>query len=92
MDRLGGDEVVVFADGVGGGAAFLPNAGDRGLRFQMQRGEIRDRETNSVWDLAGRAVSGSLRGEQLEQLPSKTSFWFAMVATEPSITVYDGRR
>ena len=92
MDRLGGEEVVVFANGVGGGAAFVPNAGGRRLRFRMQRGEVRDRETNSVWDLAGRAVSGALRGAQLEQLPSKTSFWFAMVATEPSVTVYGGRR
>lgn len=92
MDRLGGEDVVVFTDGVGGGAAFAPSAGGRRLQFRMQGGQIRDRETNSVWDLAGRAVSGALQGAQLEQLPTKRSFWFAMIATEPSITVYSGQQ
>jgi hypothetical protein len=38
--------------------------------------------------LAGRAVSGPLQGAQMPAVPSKTSFWFAIIAAEPEITVY----
>ena len=58
------------------------------LTFEVRDGEFTDRETGSTWDLAGRAVSGLLQGAQLPAVPSKTSFWFAIIAAEPEITVY----
>lgn len=54
----------------------------------MRAGQFVDRETGSNWDLAGRAVAGPLQGEQLPPVPTKTSFWFAIVAAEPGITVF----
>ena len=82
-------QTVVFTDlDSQTGAAFQPEAGGQGLMFQIQDGKFTDRETSSIWDLAGRAVSGPLQGAQLLAVPSLTSFWFAIIATEPGITVY----
>jgi hypothetical protein len=41
-----------------------------------------------VWNLAGQADDGPLKGEQLRPVPSRTTFWFAIVAAEPEITLY----
>ena len=44
------------------------------MTFEIQDGKFTDRETGSIWDLAGRAVSGPLQGAQLLAVPSRTSF------------------
>ena len=36
---------------------------------------------------AGRAISGELAGEQLEAVPSRSTFWFAYVAARPGVIV-----
>ncbi len=88
-DRVGGQTVVVFVDAKGkGGAVFRPIARGRELGFRIQNGKYMDRETASIWSLAGIAVDGQLKGTKLPPLPFKTSFWFAIVAAEPTITVY----
>ncbi len=56
--------------------------------FRMRSGGYVDAETNSVWDVSGKAVAGPLTGTRLVPIPSKTSFWFAVVAAIPTITVY----
>jgi len=87
-DTLGGEPVAVFLDGEGGGAAFRPRARGRSLLFRVEDGRIVDRETGSRWDPAGRAREGPLAGSRLEPLPTRTSFWFALIAAEPEATVY----
>lgn len=89
MDTLGDQAVVVFTDLNGRtGAAYQPLVEGRGLTFEIKDSQFTDRETGSIWDLAGRAVSGPLQGVQLPAVPSRTSFWFAIIAAEPEITVY----
>jgi hypothetical protein len=89
MDTVGDQDVVIFADPSGPtGAAYQPVAGEQTLTFEVQDGEFTDLETGSTWDLAGRASSGPLAGTQLLAVPSKTTFWFAIIAAEPEITVY----
>ncbi len=41
-----------------------------------------------TWNQASKAIAGELTGIQLQALPSKTSFWFAIVAAEPNIELY----
>jgi hypothetical protein len=89
IDTLGDQAIVVFTDPDSQtGVAYQPMADGQSLTFEVRGGEFTDRETGSTWDLAGRAVSGPLQGAQLPAVPSKTSFWFAIIAAEPEITVY----
>lgn len=88
-DTVGGRDIVVFSEPDGPSAtAFEPLAGGQRLSFEVRAGRLVDRETGSTWDLAGRAVAGPLQGEQLPPVPTRTSFWFAIVAAEPGITVF----
>jgi hypothetical protein len=89
MDVVGGQRLVVLIDARGiSGAIFEPVAGTQKLTFQTENGEYVDRETGSAWNLGGQAIKGALKGTQLPPLPSKRSFWFAVVAAQPTITVY----
>ncbi|MFQ5994787.1 MAG: DUF3179 domain-containing protein [Acidiferrobacterales bacterium] len=87
-DEFADQRVVVFIGAPGSGAVYAPNAGNRPLTFRVRNGQYRDEETGSAWNLAGLAMSGPLKGAALSALPSKTSFWFAIVAAEPAISVY----
>ena len=83
------NSIVVFTDLASQtGIAFQPEVKGQSLTLEIHDGEFTDRETGSTWDLAGRAVSGPLQGAQLLAVPSRTSFWFAIIAAEPDITVY----
>ena len=89
-DELCDERVVVFVDGRGGGAVFhrrLTDTNDTPLSFDVDEQVIVDREAGSHWDLAGRALNGPLEGRALHQLPSKTAYWFAVLASEPDVTL-----
>ncbi|HMC65678.1 MAG TPA: DUF3179 domain-containing (seleno)protein [Gemmataceae bacterium] len=47
-----------------------------------------DKETGSRWDIAGRAVSGELKGWTLTWLDSTQVKWFAWAAEYPETTTY----
>jgi hypothetical protein len=47
-----------------------------------------DRETNSHWDIAGRAVEGKLKGWTLSWLDGTQVKWFAWSAEYPETSVY----
>lgn len=87
-DRLGEEPVVVFsrADGPAG-AAFVPVADGQQLTFDMRARTIVDVETGSTWSMEGEAVDGPLRGSQLEPIPARVTFWYAIVATTPEVEV-----
>lgn len=90
MDTLADQAIVVSTDlDSQAGAAYQPEVGGQSLTFEIRDGQFTDRETGSSWDLAGRAISGPLQGSRLPELPSRTSFWFAIIAAEPEITVYE---
>ena len=81
--------VVVFLDGPAqSGAIYRAAIDGQALNFEALSDSVVDLETGSTWDAAGRAVAGELAGAQLEALPSKTSFWYAAVASEPTVTVF----
>jgi hypothetical protein len=47
-----------------------------------------DQETGSRWDIAGRAIEGSLKGWTLTWLDSTQVKWFAWVAEHPETSIY----
>jgi len=73
---------------VGTAAAFDRRRGDRTLDFEpAAAGRFRDRQTRSVWDITGRALSGRLRGERLRPLRHDEQFWFALAAFVPKARI-----
>ena len=64
----------------------------RVLTFKLESSEpfvMTDNETNSSWDIKGRAVSGELRGKQLVQIPAHNAFWFAWSVFWPETLILD---
>lgn len=89
-DQLNGEAVVVFVQSQPvQGAAYSAIYDGRRLHFQAQGDLFMDEETDSTWDLAGRAVSGPLAGGRLTPLPARTTYWYAMVAAEPDLQLFD---
>ena len=68
--------------------AWNRKLGDRVLNFELRKGAIIDRETQSQWNLLGSAVSGTLAGQQLKSVPSGVHFAFAWLAFNPDSSIY----
>ncbi len=103
-DVVGGEPVVIFfrkgtvspldrsainksAD-VGAGVAFSRLVEGRTLTFESADGGLRDLETGSSWDIAGRALTGSMAGAELKALVHGNHFWFAWAAFKPDTRVW----
>ena len=81
---------MVFTRGLSAGA-YLSTVDGQPLTFVTRdpsEGPYRDQQTGTSWDLAGRAVSGPLWGAQLDPVPSKRGFWFAVAGSNPGIDLY----
>jgi hypothetical protein len=69
---------------IGSVAAFAAEVGGRSLEFtRADDGTFQDQQTESVWNLFGRATSGPLAGEQLTAVEHLDTFWFAWAAFQP---------
>jgi hypothetical protein len=69
-------------------AVYRAVADGKKLSFRARKRDgqtvIEDAETGSVWSpLEGKAVSGLLKGKQLERVPYFYSFWYAWSAYRP---------
>jgi Protein of unknown function (DUF3179) len=75
-------EAIASGREVGAAAVFESTVRGRALSFRhgAEPGTVRDRQTESSWDLAGRATAGPLKGAQLRQVPHDDQFWFALAA------------
>ena len=49
---------------------------------------LRDRETQSIWNLRGEAIEGELAGLRLSRIPTYSAFWFAWAAFSPQSEIY----
>jgi len=101
MNKMNGESVVVFWYGrIKTAVAFRPRVGDRELTFYADKkaaaasdvapelSPFRDRETNSQWTIAGRAVTGPLKGSELEWVESVQCRWYAWAAEYPKTEVF----
>ncbi len=69
---------------VGATAVFDRRVDDRVLTFEAAGdGRYRDRESDTVWLLSGRAVDGPLAGRRLTAIPHGNHFWFAWAVFHP---------
>jgi hypothetical protein len=49
-----------------------------------------DKQTRSMWNFEGNAISGHMKGKQLTRIPFDEGFWFEWVAFHPKTGLYDG--
>lgn len=57
------------------------------LDLEFVGGEIRDKQSKSTWDPAGRCLSGALWGENLPRVTGFDTFWFAYAAFFPAVEI-----
>jgi hypothetical protein len=97
-DTLSGQPLLVVYDGdaqtglaysrrVEGQTLEFYNAAPQGAAPRSL--ELRDRQTDSVWDLQGRAVSGPLKGVTLEFVPSFISEWYGWSGYHPETALFE---
>jgi hypothetical protein len=88
-ETLGGEDLVVFlGPTAGAGAAFKATLEERRLTFEAREEGYFDLQTGSRWEISGEAIAGKLLGAQLSPIPTRISYWFAIVAAEPEISLY----
>jgi hypothetical protein len=69
---------------VGTANAFHSKIDDVELDFGYDGSQFTDRKTGSIWDHTGYAVSGPLKGRQLELITGTQHFWFSAAAFFPN--------
>jgi len=83
------DRSIARGRDVGSTAVFDPRASGRELSFEaVGEGRFRDEETGSIWTITGRAVEGTLVGEQLEAVQHGNHFWFAWGVFKPDTRIW----
>jgi len=59
----------------------------RELTFEVQNKQMVDKETSSRWNFEGGAVSGELKGKQLDPVQLHLSYWFSWFASFPTTLI-----
>jgi hypothetical protein len=83
-------EQIASSRDVGAAASFSRRLGNRVLSFTAIAGQVRDQQTQSVWDQFGRVAGGPLRGSRLAPAEATDSFWFDGAAFHPDTAVWTG--
>lgn len=98
-DTVGGEPIVVFhqpgvdspfsASDIGAASVFAPTLDGKTLKFEVNdNGTIVDTETQSQWNVLGRATAGPLEGKQLQSIVNGNHFWFAWAVFKPETRVF----
>jgi len=61
---------------------------NRRLTFKKKNDNFMDEQTNSVWDITGKCVSGPLKNEQLQILPYRSMFAYAALSMWPDARIF----
>jgi len=73
---------------VGGTAVFSRHLDGQILDFEWNGVAFVDTQTQSTWNLAGQAMTGSLAGKQLRAIVHDNTLWYAWVSFHPETRVY----
>ncbi len=72
---------------VGAATSFSRALDGQVLTFEVDGENFRDRETGTLWNNAGVALSGALAGQSLAPVVSINHFWFSWVAFRPDTRI-----
>jgi len=98
LDSVGGTDIAVLWYGPTRSAiAFDRRLGDRVLTLYAdtispKTAPFKDKETGTRWTLAGRAVDGPLRGQELKWVPSIECRWYAWTAEYPQTALFSAEK
>ena len=89
-DHIGDVPVVVYANPQDRSAhIYVRQVGKRELEFSWDDGQLRDRQTGSLWTpVNGFALEGPLKGQLLKELPYTTAYNWAWEDFYPTTEVY----
>ena len=91
-DTLSGRPILVVYDkAASSGLAFSRVVNGQVLEFYNNADaglELRDRATNSVWEIQGSATDGTLKGTNLEFVASFISEWYGWSGYHPETDIY----
>lgn len=73
---------------VGATGVFVPRIDDHSLTLNVQGEHFIDQETQSTWNVLGKAIAGPLKGRQLPPVVHGDHFAFAWFAFKPKTQVY----
>jgi hypothetical protein len=94
LDRLAGHDIaVLWYSPTRSAIAYDRQLGDRVLTLYAdasspETAPFKDKETGTRWTLAGRAVDGPLRGQELKWVRSVQCRWYAWAAEYPNTALY----
>ena len=92
-DTLSGQPIVIVYDTAAqSGLAFSRVVDGQVLEFYNSADEglkIRDRATNSIWEIQGLATEGSLTGMRLDFVSSFISEWYGWSGYHPETDIYE---
>lgn len=104
-DEAGGEPIVIFhLDGMasalddreirnsrddGATGVFSRELNGQTLEFEFTSNRIRDKQTQSEWDITGKAVDGELKGEQLSPVLFGDYFAFAWLVFYPDSRIVE---
>jgi hypothetical protein len=60
------------------------------FNYNAENNKFIDKQTGSIWNFEGKAISGQMKGKQLTRLPFDEGFWFEWVAFHPKTKIYPG--
>lgn len=89
-DKIGEDKILLASFYPDMTRAFDRKINDQVLDFVYSNGKIVDTKTNSEWNFEGYAISGTMKGEQLQRLTLNPGFWFEWAAFHPDTEIYSG--
>ena len=72
--------------------AYNRRYNNRLLSFTMDNGRIRDRQTNSSWNILGLATAGKLKGARLSAIDNGVHFAFAWLAFRPESEIFTEKK
>lgn len=88
MDEVGGERLLIITKASEKlGVVFHASIDEAPLTFFLEDGELKDKETLSIWNSAGVAVEGPMEGRRLTQVPNSTEFWFAWALAHPNTEI-----
>ncbi len=92
-DFLGGQPVLVLYDGAAQtGIAYSRVVREQALEFYNTSAsgfELRDRQTGSLWNHHGQAISGPLQGQSLKFVASFISEWYGWSGYHPTTLLWE---
>jgi hypothetical protein len=89
-DEINNKPIVLFSSFPFMVRAFDPVVDGQTLQFRYdsQNNTFMDIETESEWNFDGAAITGELKGKELNRLPFDEGYWFEWIAFHPETQLY----